>query len=212
MFNEKVYGLVKKSILSDRNMKAGNVTEIKINKTYIELTIEDNADKIKIKRETKENLKTYWNISMMNNHVMKQFIERHHITFTEFRTEFEKIIKDIHGELDLDSCVDKALTSLSSQKLTSNTSRVERSDNAGKKAAEIHKDKKEEKKEDGELKEEEEKGEIEKTEESEVTEGEKELTREEKQEVIKKGTEMAKGILGKKKAGRPPKKQPASGV
>ena len=138
MFNEKVYGLVKKSILSDRNMKAGNVTKIKINKTYIELTIEDNADKIKIKRETKENLKTYWNISMMNNHVMKQFIERHHITFTEFRTEFEKIIKDIHGELDLDSCVDKALTSLSSQKLTSNTSRVERSDNAGKKAEEIH--------------------------------------------------------------------------
>ena len=138
MFNEKVYGLVKKSILSDRNMKAGNVTEIKINKTYIELTIEDNADKIKIKRETKENLKTYWNISMMNNHVMKQFIERHHITFTEFRTEFEKIIKDIHGELDLDSCVDKALTSLSSQKLTSNTSRVQKSHNAGKKAEEIH--------------------------------------------------------------------------
>ena len=177
MLNEKIFGLVKESILSDRNMKAGNISEIKIAKAYIELTIEDNADKIKIKRETKENLKTYWNISMMNDEDIKQFIETHHITFTEFRTTFEGIIKDIHGELDLDSCVDKALTSLSSQKLTSNTSRVEKSDNAGKKVAEIHGDKKEE-----------------------------------KQEVIKKGTEMAKGILGKKKAGKPPKKQPASGV
>ena len=198
MLNEKIFGLVKESILSDRNMKAGNISEIKIAKAYIELTIEDNADKIKIKRETKENLKTYWNISMMNDGDIKQFIETHHITFTEFRTTFEGIIKDIHGELDLDSCVDKALTSLSSQKLTSNTSRVERSDNAGKKAAEIHGDKKEE------LKEEEEQKDKEKTE-------EEELTRTEKQEIIKKGTEIASEILGKKKTGRP-RKQPARGV
>ena len=198
MLNEKIFGLVKESILSDRNMKAGNISEIKIAKAYIELTIEDNADKIKIKRETKENLKTYWNLTMMNDEDIKQFIETHHITFTEFRTTFEGIIKDIHGELDLDSCVDGALTSLSSQKLTSNTSRVEKSDNAGKKAAEIHGDKKEE------LKEEEEQKDKEKTE-------EEELTRTEKQEIIKKGTVIASEILGKKKARRP-RKQPASGV
>ena len=51
MLNEKIYPLVKESILSDRNMKAGNVSEVKISKAFIELTIEDNADKIKIKRE-----------------------------------------------------------------------------------------------------------------------------------------------------------------
>lgn len=138
MFNEKVYGLVKKSILSDRNMKAGNVSEIKIAKAYIELTIEDNADKIKIKRETKENLKTYWNITMMNDQDIKQFIETHHITFTEFRTVFEGIIKDMHRDIDLDNCVEEALNNLADQKITSNSSRVQKSHNAGKKAEEIH--------------------------------------------------------------------------
>ena len=138
MLNEKIFGLVKESILSDRNMKAGNVSEIKIAKAYIELTIEDNADKIKIKRETKENLKTYWNITMMNDQDIKQFIETHHITFTEFRTVFEGIIKDMHRDIDLDNCVEEALNNLADQKITSNSSRVQKSHNAGKKAEEIH--------------------------------------------------------------------------
>ena len=138
MLNEKILGLVKESILSDRNMKAGNISEIKIAKAYIELTIEDNADKIKIKRETKENLKTYWNLTMMNDEDIKQFIETHHITFTEFRTTFEGIIKDIHGNIDLDNCVEEALNDLADQKITSNSSRVQKSHNAGKKAEEIH--------------------------------------------------------------------------
>ena len=148
MLNEKIYGLVKESILSDRNMKAGNITEIKINKAFIEITIEDNADKIKIKRETKENLKTYWNITMMNSYYTSQFIKTHHITFTEFRTEFEKLIKDIHGELDLDSCVNEALNNLADQKITSNSSRVQKSHNAGKKAEEIHREEETEKTEE----------------------------------------------------------------
>lgn len=138
MLNEKIFGLVKESILSDRNMKAGSISEIKIAKAYIELTIEDNADKIKIKRATKENLKTYWNLSMMSNENIASFVQDNHITFTEFRQEFEELTKEIHGELDLESCVEEALGNLADQKITSNGSRVERSDNAGKKAAEIH--------------------------------------------------------------------------
>ena len=138
MLNEKLFGLVKDSILSDRNMKAGNVTEIKIAKAYIELTIEDNADKIKIKRETKENLKTYWNVTMQQNDSMQEFIKNHHITFTEFRNEFEQITKDVHGEIDLENCVEEALNNLADQKITSNTSRIQKSHNAGKKKEEIH--------------------------------------------------------------------------
>ncbi len=138
MLNEKIYPLVKESILSDRNMKAGNVSEVKISKAFIELTIEDNADKIKIKRETKENLKTYWNITMMNNEHIAEFVKDNHITFTEFRKEFEDLTKDIHGDLDLENCVEEALKNLAEQKITSNISRSEKRNNSNKKAEEIH--------------------------------------------------------------------------
>ena len=138
MLNEKIYPLVKESILSDRNMKAGNVSEVKISKAFIELTIEDNADKIKIKRETKENLKTYWNLTMMNNEHIASFVQDNHITFTEFRKEFEELTKDIHGELDLENCVDEALKNLADQKITSNISRSDKRHNSNKKHEEIH--------------------------------------------------------------------------
>ena len=138
MLNEKIFGLVKESILSDRNMKAGSISEIKIAKAYIELTIEDNADKIKIKRETKENLKTYWNITMMNNDNIREFIAAHLIAFTDFRKEFEELTKNIHGDLDLEECVDEALKNLADQKVTSNIPRSEKRHNSNKKAEEIH--------------------------------------------------------------------------
>ena len=140
MLNEKIYPLVKESILSDRNMKAGNVSEVKISKAFIELTIEDNADKIKIKRETKENLKTYWNLTMMNNEHIASFVQDNHITFTEFRKEFEELTKDIHGELDLENCVEEALKNLADQKITSNISRSDKRHNSNKKHEEIHGD------------------------------------------------------------------------
>ena len=174
MFSKKIYEVVEASILSDRNLKEEDITEIKIAKNFIELTVEDKGDKIKIKRGTKENLKTYWNISMMNNYHTEKFINEHHITFTEFRTEFEKVLKDITGGLDLNACVTEALNNIADQKITSNGSRVERSDNAGKKAAEIH----------GENETEDIKDEFLTEEEIKETQGEKEQSEEEKKELI----------------------------
>ena len=140
MFNKKIYEVVEASILSDRNLKEEDITEIKIAKNSIELTVEDKGDKIKIKRGTKENLKTYWNISMMNNYHTEKFINEHHITFTEFRTEFEKVLKDITGGLDLNACVTEALNNIADQKITSNISRSENRHNSNKKHEEIHGD------------------------------------------------------------------------
>jgi hypothetical protein len=177
MLNKKVYGIVEASILSDRNLKEEDITEIKIAKNFIELTVEDKGDKIKIKRGTKENLNTYWNITMMNNEHIKEFTQIHLITFTDFRKEFEALTKNITGKLDLEECVDEALKNLADKKVTSNIPRSDKRHNSNKKAAEIHGEDKIADSEDAEEEflSEEEKKEI---------EGKGEYTEEEKKELI----------------------------
>lgn len=105
---------------------------------YIQITIKDNGDEIQVKRDTKENLKTYWNVTMMNDYHTKKFIEENYISFTEFRTAFETLVKHSDGEIDFDLCVEEALKIIADQKITSNESRSDRRHNSNKKHEEIH--------------------------------------------------------------------------
>ena len=147
MINENLFGVVKNSILIDRNCTNGVIIKQIITEKDIQITIKDNGDIIQVKRETKENLRTYWNVTMMNDYHTKKFIEENYISFTEFRTAFETLVKHSDGEIDFDLCVEEALKIIADQKITSNESRSDKRHNSNKKHEEIHG---EEKKKDGE--------------------------------------------------------------
>lgn len=125
MLNEKIFKIVKKSMLSDRNLEAGIITEQKITDKFIEIIVKDHGDIVKVKRETKENLKTYWNLSILGNVNYKMYIEEYKITFTEFRTEIERLID---GEVDIenkviDELIVEAFKNISNNKLVGNKKR-----------------------------------------------------------------------------------------
>ena len=142
MINENLFGVVKKSILADRNCMNGVIIKQIITENHIQITIKDNGDEIQVKRDTKENLRTYWNITMMNDYHTNKFIEENYISFTEFRTAFETLVKHSEGEVDFDTCVEEALKIIADQKITSNETRSDKRHNSNKKAAEIHEEKK----------------------------------------------------------------------
>ena len=75
---------------------------------------------------------------MMNDYHTKKFIEENYISFTEFRTAFETLVKHSDGEIDFDLCVEEALKIIADQKITSNESRSDRRHNSNKKHEEIH--------------------------------------------------------------------------
>ena len=225
MLNEKMFGVIKQSILKDRNLENGVIIKQIITDKDIQLVVRDSGDVVQVKRETKENLRTYWNITMSENHETASFISENHITFTEFRKEIESIVNDISGDIDLDECVTEALQNLASSKLTSNASRVQKSHNAAKKKEEIHGEKEElpqlpqpEQPDEplaldppAEMKEAEKVEEIEEAEIVEEEEGEEIAGEKKEDEGLKAAEEFLEKQKPKKKAGRP-KKQPESGV
>ena len=178
MINENLFGVVKNSILIDRNCTNGVIIKQIITEKCIQITIKDNGDEIQVKRDTKENLKTYWNVTMMNDYHTKKFIEENYISFTEFRTAFETLVKHSDGEIDFDLCVEEALKIIADQKITSNESRSDRRHNSNKKHEEIHGE------DDGGEENGDPKEEFLTEEEIKETQGEKEQSEEEKKELI----------------------------
>ena len=121
MINEKIFKIVKQSMLSDRNITTGIIKEQKITEKFIQIIISEHGDTITIKRETKENLRTFWNISVVSDYNFKEYIEKYSITFTEFRREMEEIIeKNDVEDKDVYDIVEEALKNISERKLVSN--------------------------------------------------------------------------------------------
>ena len=121
MINEKIFKIVKQSMLSDRNITTGIIKEQKITEKFIQIIVSEHGDTITIKRETKENLRTFWNISVVSDYNFKEYIEKYSITFTEFRREMEEIIeKNDVEDKDVYDIVEEALKNISERKLISN--------------------------------------------------------------------------------------------
>jgi hypothetical protein len=121
MINEKIFKIVKQSMLSDRNITTGIIKEQKITEKFIQIIVSEHGDIITIKRETKENLRTFWNISVVSDYNFKEYIEKYSITFTEFRREMEEIIeKNDVEDKDVYDIVEEALKNISERKLVSN--------------------------------------------------------------------------------------------
>ena len=121
MINEKIFKIVKQSMLSDRNITTGIIKEQKITEKFIQIIVSEHGDTITIKRETKENLRTFWNISVVSDYNFKEYIEKYSITFTEFRREMEEIIEKNDAEdKDVYDIVEEALKNISERKLVSN--------------------------------------------------------------------------------------------
>ena len=121
MINEKIFKIVKQSMLSDRNITTGMIKEQKITEKFIQIIVSEHGDTITIKRETKENLRTFWNISVVSDYNFKEYIEKYSITFTEFRREMEEIIeKNDVEDKDVYDIVEEALKNISERKLISN--------------------------------------------------------------------------------------------
>jgi len=121
MINEKIFKIVKQSMLSDRNITTGIIKEQKITEKFIQIIVSEHGDTITIKRETKENLRTFWNISVVSDYNFKEYIEKYSITFTEFRREMEEIIENNDVEdKDVYDIVEEALKNISERKLVSN--------------------------------------------------------------------------------------------
>lgn len=121
MINEKIFKIVKQSMLSDRNITTGIIKEQKITEKFIQIIVSEHGDAITIKRETKENLRTFWNISVVSDYNFKEYIEKYSITFTEFRREMEEIIeKNDVEDKDVYDIVEEALKNISERKLVSN--------------------------------------------------------------------------------------------
>ena len=122
MINEKIFKIVKQSMLSDRNITTGIIKEQKITEKFIQIIISEHGDTITIKRETKENLRTFWNVSVVSDYNFKEYIEKYSITFTEFRREMEEIIeKNDVEDKDVYDIVEEALKNISERKLVSNS-------------------------------------------------------------------------------------------
>ncbi len=122
MINEKIFKIVKQSMLSDRNITTGIIKEQKITEKFIQIIVSEHGDTITIKRETKENLRTFWNISVVSDYNFKEYIEKYSITFTEFRREMEEIIeKNDVEDKDVYDIVEEALKNISERKLVSNS-------------------------------------------------------------------------------------------
>lgn len=122
MINEKIFKIVKQSMLSDRNITTGIIKEQKITEKFIQIIVSEHGDIITIKRETKENLRTFWNISVVLDYNFKEYIEKYSITFTEFRREMEEIIeKNDVEDKDVYDIVEEALKNISERKLVSNS-------------------------------------------------------------------------------------------
>ena len=121
MINEEIFQIVKQSMLSDRNITTGIIKEQKITEKFIQIIVSEHGDTITIKRETKENLRTFWNISVVSDYNFKEYIEKYSITFTEFRREMEEIIENNDVEdKDVYDIVEEALKNISERKLVSN--------------------------------------------------------------------------------------------
>ena len=121
MINEKIFKIVKQSMLSDRNITTGIIKEQKITEKFIQIIVSEHGDTITIKRETKENMRTFWNISVVSDYNFKEYIEKYSITFTEFRKEMEEIIeKNDVEDKDVHDIVEEALKNISERKLVSN--------------------------------------------------------------------------------------------
>ena len=124
MINEKIFGVVKKSMLSDRNLENGTITEQKITEKFIQIIVKEHGDVVTIKRETKENLITFWNLSIMQDGNYKTFIEKYKITFSEFRNEMEKVIEEVDIQnIDIQELVGDVLKDISDTKLVPNEKR-----------------------------------------------------------------------------------------
>ena len=122
MINEKIFKIVKQSMLSDRNITTGIIKEQKITEKFIQIIVSEHGDTITIKRETKENMRTFWNISVVSDYNFKEYIEKYSITFTEFRKEMEEIIeKNDVEDKDVHDIVEEALKNISERKLVSNS-------------------------------------------------------------------------------------------
>ena len=122
MINEKIFKIVKQSMLSDRNITTGIIKEQKITEKFIQIIVSEHGDTITIKRETKENLRTFWNISVVSDYNFKEYIEKYSITFTEFRREMEEIIeKNDVEDKDVYDIVEETLKNISERKLLSNS-------------------------------------------------------------------------------------------
>jgi len=122
MINEKIFKIVKQSMLSDRNITTGIIKEQKITEKFIQIIVSEHGDTITIKRETKENLRTFWNISVVSDYNFKEYIEKYSVTFTEFRREMEEIIeKNDVEDKDVYDIVEEALKNISERKLVSNS-------------------------------------------------------------------------------------------
>ena len=122
MINEKIFKIVKQSMLSDRNITTGIIKEQKITEKFIQIIVSEHGDTITIKRETKENLRTFWNVSVVSDYNFKGYIEKYSITFTEFRREMEEIIeKNDVEDKDVYDIVEEALKNISERKLVSNS-------------------------------------------------------------------------------------------
>ena len=122
MINEKIFKIVKQSMLSDRNMTTGIIKEQKITEKFIQIIVSEYGDTITIKRETKDNLKTFWNISVMSDSNFKMYIGTYNITFTEFRKEMEDVVeKNDYEEKSIEEIVEEVLKNISERKLISNS-------------------------------------------------------------------------------------------
>lgn len=122
MINEKIFKIVKQSMLSDRNITAGTIKEQKITEKFIQIIVSEHGDTITTKRETKENLRTFWNVSVVSDYNFKEYIEKYNITFTEFRKEMEEVIEENDVEdKDVYDIVEEALKNISERKLVSNS-------------------------------------------------------------------------------------------
>ena len=122
MINEKIFKIIKQSMLSDRNITTGIIKEQKITEKFIQIIVSEHGDTITIKRETKENLRTFWNVSVVSDYNFKEYIEKYSITFTEFRREMEEIIeKNDVEDKDVYDIVEEALKNISERKLVSNS-------------------------------------------------------------------------------------------
>ena len=122
MINEKIFKIVKQSMLSDRNITTGIIKEQKITEKFIQIIVSEHGDTITIKRETKENLRTFWNVSVVSDYNFKEYIEKYSITFTEFRREMVEIIEknDVEDKAVYD-IVEETLKNISERKLLSNS-------------------------------------------------------------------------------------------
>ena len=123
-----------KSIVEDENgANFNDVKKIIISESGVKIEWRNGEDNNSTEKKSKSLLETYWNKILMESPYWSEKIRRFSITYVNFQTKLDKIIKEIQNNNqtpDFEACIDEAIAALCDGKIDFGTMDDQKNENA----------------------------------------------------------------------------------